>query len=135
MNTRTWMAAVAVGWVLGISGPAAATAQISCRAVDDEASGFDLTIGSVPGFALVNFYGTGFGKSWAMHATDDDIEVSIAQAAQDGGWIIVDMVDTNFEQILVSIRLHEASEADSFATAGTMRVAGEGVLAVVCDGS
>jgi hypothetical protein len=114
--------------------PAAATGQITCETPGGKEAALSYTVGSVPVLAVVNARIDAFGQTWSMSPQGGETAVIVGQAAQDGSYTIIDFVDPNVEQVLVSVRLHRSTEGDASAQAGTLRAPGFGVTAIVCEG-
>jgi len=113
-------------------GPALATGSISCEGVGDDVS-VELTIGSLPVLAIVAGQVTVADEVWAI-GEGADHEVAVGQAFSEDGRILADFVDTNFERVLVRLRLVVDREAKDDAMAGTLAVAGHGTWPVTCIG-
>ena len=58
----------------------------------------------------------------------------VGQAFEDADMIVVDFTDEGVSSIIASLRLFKATEGDSDATGGTLRVPGVGAWAVTCTG-
>ncbi len=74
-------------------------------------------------------------KVWATDpAYGPGDPVSVGQAFDTGTTILVDAVDPDVTTKLAELRLFKTSEGRTTATAGTLRVPGEGAWAVACTG-
>jgi hypothetical protein len=112
--------------------PALATGSISCEGVGDDVS-VDLTVGSLPVLAIVAGQVRVADEVWAI-GEGADHEIALGQAFSENGRILADFVDTNFEHIIVRLRLVSDSEGKDVAMAGTLAVAGTGTWPVTCIG-
>ncbi|MCB9993461.1 MAG: hypothetical protein H6873_07365 [Hyphomicrobiaceae bacterium] len=120
---------VAASLVALWASPVLATSSVSCASLDFNQR-VDLTLGDVPGAAVVGA-GIEFGKTrWSL--VDGDIAVGQA-FFEDQRWMI-DFVDPNFERILASLRLLQASEAGDYVLDGILIVPGEGAWPLICEG-
>ncbi|MCB1516404.1 MAG: hypothetical protein KDJ19_02125 [Hyphomicrobiaceae bacterium] len=109
--------------------PAFATGTVSCESPDQSAF-VGLTVGSVPGAAIVGA-ALGFGETqWSIETGD----IAVSQAfVEEGRWLI-DFVDPNFERVMASVRLVEAIEGEDYVLAGLLSVPGEGAWPLICEG-
>jgi hypothetical protein len=112
--------------------PALATGSIACEGVGDDVS-VELTIGSLPILAIVAGQVTVSDEVWAI-GEGGDHDIAVGQAFSEDGRILADFVDTNFERILVRLRLVIDREGKDDAMAGTLAVAGHGTWPVTCIG-
>lgn len=137
-RTKPWRrrttAALIVSAVGLAAGPAYATGTIYCQAPENDAS-VTLTIGSVPGLAVVGAVIDADGRTWQYQQAIPDVEeVAVSQAAQIGPLTAVDFVDENYERRVLSIRIVTAEEGDLPASAGVLTVHGAGSWAMICSG-
>jgi hypothetical protein len=112
--------------------PALATGSIFCEGVGDDVS-IEFTIGSLPVLAIVAAQVTAGDEVWAT-ADGGDHQIAVGQAFAERGQLLADFVDTNFERVLVRLRLVSASEGDDEIRAGTLVIVDRGAWPVVCVG-
>ncbi len=114
--------------------PAWATGGLHCTAPGDDSVEVSLTVGRVPGFAVVGAVFAAEGQAWSTPGiVPEATEIALAQAAFDADRIIVDYADTNIERIVAALRLVVTSTEDGQAAAGTLSIPGTGVWAVICE--
>ncbi|MDN2568401.1 hypothetical protein N1F89_19425 [Aquibium sp. A9E412] len=112
--------------------PAAATGTISCAAPTASVTA-ELSIGRVPGLAVVGARITAEGQTWSIEG-NKATPIVVAQAFTDGRLYQVDFADANVEAIVAELRLSRADERRDAAMAGTLRLPGLGAWPVVCVG-
>jgi hypothetical protein len=119
--------------LFALSSPAAATEWVSCSAGGEGASvevlvGLGMDVISVSAARI-----EAGGKTWATDA-EGDRKIIVGQGFEDADKMMVDFTDPGVSTIVASLRLFKASEGESFATGGTLKVAGVGAWAVACTG-
>jgi len=116
------------GCLVACASPALATGSIAC--VSDTGARLDMTIGTLPILSVINARVEAGGDSWSTA----DGQIVAGQAYADDNEIRVDFTDPNYLDIVMRLRLFQASEGRDFATAGTLQIVGTGAYAVVCTG-
>lgn len=116
----------------GLATPAWASGGIYCDAGD--AAGIDLATGRLAVLHILDAT-VSVGKETWTTAPDriSGTPIVVGQAFQDADSIAVDLMDDNYEAVLVRLRIVTESEADEVVMAGTLAVAGRGVWAVTCE--
>lgn len=128
------LAAIATLGLCGLATPSLATEWISCASPDGGAS-FDFLVGTTDVLAVAGMTITVGDKVWATDpAYGPGDPVSVGQAFEDAETIRIDAVDPGVTTTLAELRLFKATEADAVATAGTLRIPGQGAWAVSCAG-
>jgi hypothetical protein len=123
---------LAVAVVLALATPAGATEWIACSA-DGDAASANILVGAVDVISIASANIEAGGKQWATDA-DGDARIRVGQAFEDSDNILVDFTDDQVSTIVGSLRLFKATEGDSDATGGILRVPGIGAWAVTCSG-
>ena len=123
---------LAAAIVLALASPAGATEWIACSAADDAASA-NILVGMVDVLSIASANVEAGGKKWAMDA-EGDAKIIIGQAFEDAETIHVDFTDEGVSSVVAQLRLFKATEGDSDATGGILRVPGVGAWAVSCSG-
>ena len=114
--------------------PARATGGVYCEGARDEKIAVLLTVGRVPGFAVVEARIGAGDQDWAMHGRDGATEIVLLQGAVVGDQIIADFGDPNYENVVASLRLTQAEDEDGMSVAGgVLSIPGVGAWPVVCD--
>lgn len=113
--------------------PAWATGGLYCDGVTDKDVSIALTIGRVPGFAVVGALVTTKTKTWVMNHTAKGAPIAMAQGAVLSPWIVADFTDPNHEQILVSLRIAQMDTDDGRAAGGVLSIPGVGIWPVSCE--
>lgn len=129
MNRRMVLALLAAL----VSTPALATGGIYCNGADGAKVSAFLTVGRVPGLAVVGARIDIPGKAWSMIAADDADRIVLAQGAVIGDLTVADFSDPGAEQIQVSLRVLQARVQETSAAAGTLAVPGEGAWPLICE--
>lgn len=113
--------------------PALATGGIYCDGARDDNVAAFLTVGRVPGLAVVEArIGVG-DQDWAMHGRDGATPIVLLQGAVVGDLTVADFGDTNYENVVASLRLVSAEDEDGLLVAGgTLSIRGVGAWPVVC---
>ena len=130
---RKLFSAAAIASALFTTTPAFATGGIYCDGAGNDSIGVLLTVGRVPGFAVVEArIGVG-DKDWAMHGRDGAEEIVLLQGAVIGDQTIADFGDTNYERVVVSLRLvHAEDEHGLLVAGGVLSIPGTGAWPLVC---
>jgi hypothetical protein len=123
---------LAAAVVLALATPAGATEWIICNA-DGDAASAGILIGMVDVLSIAQSYVEAGGKKWASDA-DGDLQIRVGQAFETADSIFVDFTDEGVSSIVASLRLFKASEGDSDAMGGTLKMPGVGAWAVSCTG-
>lgn len=119
--------------VLGTS-PALATSGIYCEGVRTDSVGVTLTVGRVPGLAVVGAVIEADGRTWQyQQPVAGADEITLAQATQIGALIVVDFTDAGHELSVASLRIVTAASAEDVSAAGVLSIAGIGTWPLVCD--
>lgn len=119
--------------LLALAAPASATEWVSCSAGGEGAS-VDVLVGL--GLDVISIAAARIeagGKKWATDAEGAQ-KIIVGQGFEDAEKMLVDFTDDGISTIVASLRLFKASEGESFATGGTLKVAGVGAWAVTCSG-
>ncbi|MDZ5696444.1 hypothetical protein [Chelativorans sp. M5D2P16] len=127
---RRLAAALAIS--IAAAGSASASGSLECTAPDADVS-VKLTIGSLPVLAVVGAEIEANGARWALDG-DGESAIAVGQAFRDRGALRVDFTDPNVERVVAELRLFSAAEERNMATAGTLRITGEGAWALTCTG-
>jgi hypothetical protein len=125
-------AALGAAIFVTIAGNAHATGEIVCEAAGGGEASVFLTIGHLPVLAVVNGGVEAFDKRWALNPENGETPIAVGQGCADGERTVIDFVDPNYEGVVLSLRLEQALEADSFAQAGVLKVTGLGAVPMVC---
>ena len=110
--------------------PAWATGGIACSSPDDAAS-IEVTIGHVPGLAVVGARIDVGDRFWAMSASGDQA-LAVGQAFASGGHYWIDFTDGNINEIVAELRLVRVDEGADTGFGGTMRMPGIGAWTLIC---
>ncbi|GLQ57625.1 hypothetical protein [Devosia nitrariae] len=115
-----------------LASPAWASGGIYCNAGD--AAGIDLATGRLAVLHILDATVSVGEETWTTApARISGTPIVVGQAFEDADSIAVDLMDDNYEAILVRLRLVTEREADEIVIAGTLAVAGRGVWAVTCE--
>lgn len=125
--------ATLIATIVFTAAPALATGGIYCDGAVDPTISAYLTVGRVPGFAVVGARIDAAGQAWDMNATDGATEIALAQGAVVGDLIVADFSDPNAEKIIVSLRVVHATNDVSAAAAGTLSIPGVGAWPMICE--
>ena len=117
---------------LVLATPAAATEWIACSAEGDAASA-NILVGMVDVLSIARASVEAGGKKWTTDVTGDG-GLRVGQAFENDDMVVVDFTDEGVSSIIASLRLFKATEGDSDATGGILRVPGVGAWAVTCSG-
>lgn len=118
---------------LVFTAPAHATGGVYCDGANGAKVGAYLTVGSVPGLAVVEARIHAGDQNWAMHGRDGGTEIVLLQGAVVGDMTIADFGDPNYENVVVSLRVLRGSIDIDYAAAGVLSIPGVGVWPVVCE--
>ncbi|MBO6719737.1 MAG: hypothetical protein JJ913_17420 [Rhizobiaceae bacterium] len=110
--------------------PAGATGGISCSAPDDAAI-VEITIGHVPGLAIVGARIDIGDRSWAMNLPGGQA-IAVGQAFASDGHYWIDFVDEAVIETVAELRLHRVDEGLDTGFGGTMRMPGIGAWTLLC---
>lgn len=122
------------GLVLGAFAvqPAHATGTIACDATDGSGAAIMFGVGRLPVLAVISAFVTAEGQDWTLDGSLGT-EIAVGQGFMDDERVLVDFVDTNVEEILISVRLFRSSEGKSSAEAGVLTINGVGSYPVMCE--
>ncbi|WP_127523621.1 hypothetical protein [Mesorhizobium sp. Z1-4] len=110
--------------------PAHATGGIACSSPDDVAS-VEITVGRVPGMAVVGARIDVGDRYWAMSETGDKA-LTVSQAFATGGHYWIDFTDEIVNRVVAELRLHRVDEGDDTGFGGTMRMPDFGAWTLIC---
>lgn len=123
-------AAALLPLLIATATPAAATGGITCSSPDDAAS-VEITIGHVPGLAVVGA-SIGVGeRNWAINLSGEQA-LTVSQAFTTGGHYWIDFADEIVNEIVAELRLHRVDEGSDIGFGGTMRMPGVGAWTLAC---
>ncbi len=128
MNAARFAASIAM-LMAGVA-PAAATGGIACASPDDVAS-VEITIGHVPGLAIVGARIDVGERFWAMNG-DGEQALTVSQAFTSGGHYLIDFADGIVNDVVAELRLHRVDEGMDTGFGGTMRMPDVGAWTLVC---
>ncbi len=117
--------------VMALSVPAQATEWLICAA-GEEAS-FSVLIGSLGIGTATDFEVSAGGKSWSTKDGQGTPIVKL-QAFEDETMLMADVAAADLGAVVAELRVFKASEGESSAYGGTLRVLGVGTWAVSCEG-
>lgn len=116
----------------GLASPAWASGGFYCDA--GETAGIELATGRLAVLHILDATVSVGEETWTTApARTPGTPIVVGQAFQDADSVAVDLMDVNFETIVVRLRLVIDREADDIIMAGTLAVAGRGVWAVTCE--
>ena len=127
--------AAAAAIALAAADPAAATEWLSCSDRDGAAS-IDLLLGSMEIAAISGITVSAGEQVWASQVEYGPGDpVTLGQAFEDEGHLLVDIMDANMSARIAELRLFKASEGDGPSVyGGTLRIPGYGAWPVSCSG-
>lgn len=125
------MCAILSGAAL-VAQPAFATGTIQCEATDGSDAAVMIGVGRLPVLAVISGYATAEGQDWSLDGSVGT-QIAVGQGFMDSERVLVDFVDTNFEEIVISLRLFRSATGDSSAEAGVLTVHDVGSYAVMCE--
>lgn len=112
--------------------PAHATGSIDCEATDDSGAAIMIGVGRLPVLAVISAFATAEGQDWTLDGSVGT-QIAVGQGFMDDERVLVDFVDTNIEDILISLRLYRSTTGKSSAQAGVLTVHGVGSYPVMCE--
>ena len=112
--------------------PAHASGTIECEATDGSGAAIMIGIGRLPVLAVINAFATAEGQDWTLDGSIGT-QIAIGQGFMDDDRVLVDFVNTNFEDILISLRLFRSTTGKSWAEAGVLTIQGVGSYSVMCE--
>ncbi len=115
-----------------LASPAQATGTIACEATDGSDAAIMLGVGRLPILAVIGVFVTAEGQDWSLDGSVGT-QISVGQGFMDSDQLLVDLVDTNIEEVLISLRLYRNSTGKSSAEAGVLTVHNVGVYPVMCE--
>jgi hypothetical protein len=120
--------------LVGGCGCAHATEWVNCAAPDGTAS-IDYLTGSLDVLNVSGLTITVGEKVWASDvAYGPGDPVAVGQAFESADSVYIDAVTTDMSARVAELRLFKASEGDTVAYAGTLRLPGIGAYPVTCSG-
>ena len=116
-----------------VASSAFASGGVYCDGISDDSVGAYLTVGHVPGFAVVDSRIFAAGRSWSMSAKDGSKQIELVQGAIAGEFIVADFADSNVERIVASLRLVRIDNEIGATGAGVLSIPSVGAWPVVCE--
>lgn len=127
-------AATAAALVCGLATPSLATEWVNCAAPDGAAS-FDYLAGTLEVLSIAGMTITVGEKVWATDpAYGPGDPVVVGQAFETPEMVLIDAVTPEIDARIAELRLFKATEGDSYAYGGTLRIPGYGAWTVSCSG-
>jgi hypothetical protein len=127
-------AATAAALLCGLATPSLATEWVNCAAPDGAAS-FDYLAGTLDVLGVVGMTITVGERVWATDpAYGPGDPVVVGQAFETPEMVLIDAVTPEIDARIAELRLFKATEGDSYAYGGTLRIPGYGAWAVSCSG-
>ncbi len=127
-------AAAALALFCGFADPSVATEWVNCAAPDGAAS-IDYLAGTLGVLSVSGLTVTVGDKVWASDvAYGPGDPVAVGQAFETADTVAIDAVTPDVSARIAELRLFKASEGDSVAYAGTLRLPGIGAYPVTCLG-
>ena len=127
-------AATAAALLCGLATPSLATEWVNCAAPDGAAS-FDYLAGTLDVLSVVGMTITVGEQVWATDpAYGPGDPVVVGQAFETPEMVLIDAVTPEIDARIAELRLFKATEGDSYAYGGTLRIPGYGAWAVSCSG-
>ena len=118
--------------ILFTASQAAATGGVYCDGADEDSVGAYLSVGRVPGFAVVNAHITALERTWDTGGQEGAEPIVMAQGAIVGDLIVADFTDPNVEGIVASLRVVQIHNDTGMAAAGVLSMPGIGIWPVTC---
>jgi hypothetical protein len=115
------------------SGVSHATGEIICDATDGSGASINVSIGRLPVLAILSATATDGANVWSTNATGGETSIVAGQGFMDDRQVLIDFTDPNIEQVLVSLRLFQASGDKSYAEAGVLSFGGVSAFPVQCE--
>jgi len=110
-----------------------ATGGIYCDGISEDSVSAYLTVGRVPGFAVVDTQIVAAGRAWSMSAQDSSEQIVLVQGAIAGEFIVADFADANVEEVVASLRLVRIESAFGAIASGVLSIPSVGAWPVVCE--
>ncbi len=127
------LAAIAIG-VCGLSTQSLATEWVDCSDAAGAAS-FSYLAGSLDALSIVGLNISVGDQVWASDvAYGPGKPVAVGQAFATTDSVLVDAYTPDMVTLVAQLRLFRASEGDSFAEGGILRIPGHGTWPVACSG-
>ncbi len=130
---------LAAAMCLALPSAALASGTIECTGVEDPNVTAFVSIGRLPILAVLSAQFSADGRVWATDVNgggegmaEKTTAIIFGQGYADGRQTFADFTDPNVEQILVSLRLVNASDETDDAEAGLLVIPGAGIWPVVC---
>ena len=131
MDSLRIVATVSCG-LCGLATPSLATEWVNCSDANGAAT-FSYLAGTLDVLAIAGLNISVGDKVWASDvAYGPGDPVAIGQAFESADTVLVDAMTPDMSAKVAELRLFKASEGDSFVSAGTLRMPGQGVWAVSC---
>jgi hypothetical protein len=103
---------------LALAAPAAASGGFFC---EGDGASLQLATGRLPVLAVIGAYAEAGGAAWTTGPErGEGTPFVVGQAFAEGDAVMVDFVDPNFEEILVSVRLRFEGNDPEWPLAGTI---------------
>ncbi|MEM8541554.1 MAG: hypothetical protein AAGF25_11435 [Pseudomonadota bacterium] len=109
-----------------------ATGTIACDATDGSGAAIMIGVGRLPILAVISAFATAEGQDWSLDGSVGT-DIDVGQGFMDDERVLVDFVDPNFEEILISLRLFRSATGKSSAEAGVLTIHDVGSYAVMCE--
>ncbi|HMT13921.1 MAG TPA: hypothetical protein PKE19_04145 [Aestuariivirga sp.] len=130
-------AGAAVAAVIALVTPAAASEWVVCKAAAKDGPEIRVLLGAMEVIAVSRVDLTAGSQSWS---TDPTVEgaganrITVGQAFEDQDHMAIDLTDENVARMVAQLRIAKAADGGDVAMGGTLKVAGQGVWPVVCQG-
>ena len=127
-------AATAAALLCGLATPSLATEWVNCAASDGAAS-LDYLAGTLDVLSVVGMTITVGEQVWATDpAYGPGDPVVVGQAFETPEMVLIDAMTPELDSFIAQLQLFKATEGDSYAYGGTLRIPGYGAWAVSCSG-
>lgn len=110
-----------------------AAGGVYCDGATDKSVGAYLTVGRVPGFAVVGARITANDQDWDLLGREGAAPITLAQGAVVGDLTVADFSDPGAERIVASLRVVRVENDIDVAAAGVLSIPGVGVWPVICE--
>jgi len=116
----------------GLSAPAFATEWATCASSDGKVN-IALLMGSLDMASISGITLQLGNEQWSSSsAYGPGAGIAIGQTFSDDSSLLLDLVDDDFT-VLANLRIFKATEGDTVAAAGILRLPGKGAWSVTCD--
>jgi hypothetical protein len=127
------LAAALVAVTATAAAPAWATGGLYCTSPADTSVEVSLTVGRVPGFAVVGARIAAGDTLWTMPGLGEGVEIVRSQASFADGHIVVDFTDPDVIQSLIELRLVAVLADETSVVAGSLWIHEVGHWPVICE--